>query len=97
LPSLTGIIKVKKGDRMIHKKVSSRRSGELWTLKCSCGRRWHSERWHCKESFTEHLPFPFEDPHADCHDDGSDCRGNGCPCHDLWWDEASYLKYQSMP
>ena len=40
---------------MYHKKVTSRKSGELWTIKCSCGRSWHSERWHCEEQLADHL------------------------------------------
>ena len=42
-----------------HKKVYSRRSGrDGWTLKCSCGGRWHGWRWLCEERYLDHLPIP---------------------------------------
>lgn len=64
-----------------HHVVRTRRSGpDSWVLVCECGRRWRSWRWHCEESYSEHLPMdePKEKP-------------------PLWWDDASYLRYQSMP
>ena len=56
---------------MEHKIIYSRRSGELWTLKCECGRRWHSERWHCEESYSEHLPFYYNTNNGEDGNDGN--------------------------
>jgi len=107
---------------MEHKIIRSRAtrnkySNLAWTLRCSCGRVWTSERWHCEEMFQEHLPVEMK---YNCPEDCScgnreDCYYNEqlpngtyeqdynlpmCPFYSkppLWWDDASYIRYQSIP
>jgi len=76
--------KVRKGYEPIkgHKVITTRASGrDSWTIVCSCGRRWHNWRWLCEDNFLDHLPLP--EPIVE-------------PMP-LWYDDASYIKYQSMP
>ena len=64
---------------MEHTIVSSRRSGERWKIKCSCGWFIITDRYICEEAHRDHAaPAPaMEEPLP------------------RWWDDASYAAYQA--
>ena len=63
---------------MDHTIVSSRRCGERWKIKCSCGWFIIMDRYICEEAHRDHAaPTPkLEEPLP------------------RWWDDASYIRYQ---
>ena len=65
---------------MEHEIVSSRRSGELWKIKCSCGWFIRSYRYICEEAHADHAA-----PAPQLEEEGPRLK---------WWDDASYLRYE---
>ncbi|MFA5378210.1 MAG: hypothetical protein WC455_20825 [Dehalococcoidia bacterium] len=43
-------------------------SPDKWILSCECGKIWRSARWHCEESYFEHLPVEGLDTWGGYHD-----------------------------